>query len=173
MEVRVDNYKSSAPCGSVVGSTQQLCNNYCDAQVLVLARCHTVVALISIPIKEQCVSVGLLVCFLSATRHLSTLRRCLRVAERAGAAVAAGPARAGMHAQRSSESTRAHAVQHTAEIFKTLRRCLRVAERAGAAVAGSPARAGKHAQRSSESTRAHAVQHTVVYVTAEIFKKRE
>ena len=57
--------------------------------------------------------------------------------------------------------------------LSTLRRCLRVAERAGAAVAGGPARAGKHAQRSSESTRAHAVQHTVVYVTAEIFKKRE
>ena len=50
--------------------------------------------------------------FLSATRHLSTLRRCLRVAERAGsgAVVAGGPARrarASMH----SESTRAHAVQ--------------------------------------------------------------
>ena len=73
-----------------------------------------------------CWFVGLLVCFLSATRHLSTLRRCLRVAERAGAAVASGPARA-----------------------------------------------GKHAQRSSKSTRAHAVQHTVVYVTVEIFKKRE
>ena len=28
-----------------------------------------------------CLFVGLLVCFLSATRHLSTLRRCLRVAE--------------------------------------------------------------------------------------------
>ena len=37
--------------------------------------------------------------FLSATRHLSTLRRCLRVAERAGAAVASGPAlAAGKHA---------------------------------------------------------------------------
>ena len=32
-----------------------------------------------------CWFVGLSVCFLSATRHLSTLRRCLRVAERAGA----------------------------------------------------------------------------------------
>ena len=41
-----------------------------------------------------CWFVGLLVCFLSATRHLSTLRRCLRVAERAGAVVAGGPARA-------------------------------------------------------------------------------
>ena len=38
----------------------------------------------------------LFVCFLSATRHLSTLRRCLRVAERAGA-VAGGPAGASMH----------------------------------------------------------------------------
>ena len=46
MEVRVDNYNSSAPCGSLVGSTQQICNNYCDAQALVLARCHAVVALI-------------------------------------------------------------------------------------------------------------------------------
>ena len=55
-----------------------------------------------------CLSVGLFVCFLSATRHLSTLRRCLRVAERAGE-VAGSPARtwASMH----SESTRAHAVQ--------------------------------------------------------------
>ena len=57
-----------------------------------------------------CLSVGLLVCFLSATRHLSTLRRCLRVAERAGAAVAGGPARAaGKHAQQ--EHARAKAVQ--------------------------------------------------------------
>ena len=47
-----------------------------------------------------CLSVGLFVCFLSVTRHLSTLRRCLRVlvAERAGA-VAGGPVRrAGKHA---------------------------------------------------------------------------
>ena len=41
-----------------------------------------------------CWFVGLSVFFLSATRHLSTLRRCLRVAERAGAVVAGGPARA-------------------------------------------------------------------------------
>ena len=57
-----------------------------------------------------CLLVCWFVCFLSATRHLSTLRRCLRVAERAGAVVAGGPARragASMH----SESTRAHAVQ--------------------------------------------------------------
>ena len=46
----------------------------------------------------MCLFVCLLVCFLSATRHFSTLRRCLRVAERAGAAVAGGPARAGKHA---------------------------------------------------------------------------
>ena len=51
---------------------------------------------------KRVVCVCLLVClsvfFLSATRHLSTLRRCLRVAERAGA-VAGGPARrAGKHA---------------------------------------------------------------------------
>ena len=55
-----------------------------------------------------CWFVGLSVCFLSATRHLSTLRHCVRVAERAGA-VAGGPARA--RASMHSESTRAHAVQ--------------------------------------------------------------
>ena len=71
-----------------------------------------------------CWFVGLLVCFLSATRHLSTLRRCLRVAARAAKPSRAAPReRASAHAQRSSESTRAHAVQHTvvyvtAEIFK-------------------------------------------------------
>ena len=56
-----------------------------------------------------CLLVCWFVCFLSATRHLSTLRRCLRVAERAGAVVASGPARAGkgMHSERS----RAHTVQ--------------------------------------------------------------
>ena len=80
------------------------------------------------------------VCFLSATRQLSTLRRCLRVAERAGAAVAGGPARAGKHALARARArmpynfstkksyadafqkqnrTRAHAVVYvTAEIFK-------------------------------------------------------
>ena len=51
----------------------------------------------------MCLLVCLLVFFLSATRHLSTLRRCLRVAERA-----AKPSRAAMH---RAESTRAHAVQ--------------------------------------------------------------
>ena len=40
-----------------------------------------------------CLLVCWFVCFLSATRHLSTLRRCLRVAERAGRVVAGGPAR--------------------------------------------------------------------------------
>ena len=48
-----------------------------------------------------CWSVCWFVCFLSATRHLSTLRRCLRVSERAGAvAGGAAQARASMHAQR-------------------------------------------------------------------------
>ena len=56
-----------------------------------------------------CWSVCWFVCFLSATRHLSTLRRCLRVAESRRAVVAGGPARAG--ASMHSESTRAHAVQ--------------------------------------------------------------
>ena len=54
--------------------------------------------------------VCLSVCFLSATRHLSTLRRCLRVLRESSQAVAGGPARGGQaHAQR--ERTRAHAVQ--------------------------------------------------------------
>ena len=52
--------------------------------------------------------------FLSATRHLSTLRRCLRVAESRISRRRERPrARGQVHAcaQRSSESTRAHAVQ--------------------------------------------------------------
>ena len=48
--------------------------------------------------------------FLSATRHLSTLRRCLRVLRESSQAVAGGPARAA-RASMHSESTRAHAVQ--------------------------------------------------------------
>ena len=53
--------------------------------------------------------VGLSVCFLSATRHLSTLRRCLRVLREQPSRRGRPRARAGkrMH----SESTRAHAVQ--------------------------------------------------------------
>ena len=58
-----------------------------------------------------CLLVCLLVCFLSATRHLSTLRRCLRVAERAGSAVAGGPARARASACTARARARAHAVQ--------------------------------------------------------------
>ena len=74
--------------------------------------------------------------------------------------------------------------------FPTLRHCLRVREQDLGAVEGGPARAGKHAQREharacrttsqrknrsvdafqkQNRTRAHAV----VYVTTEIFKKRE
>ena len=74
--------------------------------------------------------------------------------------------------------------------FPTLRRCLRVREQDLGAVEGGPARAGKHAQREharacrttsqrknrspdafQKQNRTHA--HAVVYVTAEIFKKRE
>ena len=55
-----------------------------------------------------CLFVCWFVCFLSATRHLSTMRRYLRVAESRRAVVAGGPARAG--ASMHSESTRAHAV---------------------------------------------------------------
>ena len=47
-----------------------------------------------------CLSACLSVFFLSATQHLSTLRRCLRVAERAAAVVASGPARGQAHALR-------------------------------------------------------------------------
>ena len=63
--------------------------------------------------------VGLSVCFLSATRHLSTLRRCLRVAEsrisRRGRPRASGQA----HAQRSSES-----MPYNFSTKKSLRWCL-------------------------------------------------
>ena len=92
----------------------------------------------------MCLFVCLLVCFLSATRHLSTLRRCLRVAERAGAVVAGGPARAGkrMH----SESTRARMPYN----FSTKK-------------------SYADAFQKQNRTRAHAV----VYVTAEIFKKEK
>ena len=84
-------------------------------------------------------SVCLSVCFLSATRHLSTLRRCLRVAE-SRSRRGRPRARAGKHAQREharacrttsqrkksyadafqkQNRTRAHAVVYvTAEIFK-------------------------------------------------------
>ena len=56
----------------------------------------------------MCLLVCLLVCFLSAARHLPTLRRCLRVAERAGAVVAGGPARAGkrMHLREHARACR-------------------------------------------------------------------
>ena len=56
-----------------------------------------------------CLLVCLSVCFLSATRHLSTLRRCLRVLREQPSRRGRPRARAGkrMH----SESTRAHAVQ--------------------------------------------------------------
>ena len=56
----------------------------------------------------MCLSVCLLVCFLSATRHLSTLRRCLQVAEsRIRRRRELPRARASMH---SAKSRRAHAV---------------------------------------------------------------
>ena len=90
----------------------------------------------SIPIKEQCVFVCLLVCllFIGHTRF-PTLRCCLRVREQEPSR-AGGPARAGKHAQREhacacrtknrsadafqkQNRTRAHAVVPvSAEIFK-------------------------------------------------------
>ena len=90
-----------------------------------------------------CLSVGFLVCFLSATRHLSTLRRCLRVAERAGT-VAGGPSCAGKHA------------------------CTATA-RASMPYNFSTKKSYPDAFQKQNRTRAH----TVVYVTAEIFKNRE
>ena len=96
----------------------------------------------SIPIKEQCLFVGLSAFY---RPHEISYFAALPPSPRAGA-VAGGPARAGKHAQRSSESTRAHAVltsqlkNRSADAFQKQNR-----------------------------TRAHAV----VYVTAEIFKKRE
>ena len=66
------------------------------------------------------------VCFLSATRHLSTLRRFPRGAKRAGAVVVSGPAGAGKHAQR-----REHA--RTCRTTSTSRACAE--ETAGEAAA--------------------------------------
>ena len=55
-----------------------------------------------------CLLVCWFVCILSATRHLSTLRRCLRVSE-SSQAVAGGPA--GARGQACTARARAHAVQ--------------------------------------------------------------
>ena len=94
-----------------------------------------------------CLLVCWFVCFLSATRHLSTLRRCLRVAERAGAVVAGGPARARGQAHAQREHARAHAVQLLNVKIAALI---------------------YDAFQKQSRTRAHAV----VYVTGEIFKKK-
>ena len=64
---------------------------------------------ISIPIKEQCVFVCLFVFFLSATRHLSTLRRCLRVAE----------SRISRRRGRLGASGQAHVQREHARAFRT------------------------------------------------------
>ena len=92
----------------------------------------------------MCLFVCWFVCFLSATRHLSTMRRCLRVAKSRRAVVAGGPARAG--ASMHSESTRAHAVQ----LLNEKNRCA-------------------DAFQKQNRTRARMLS----YVTAEIFTKRE
>ena len=94
-----------------------------------------------------CLLVCWFVCFLSATRHLSTLRRCLRVAERAGAVVAGGAARARGQAHAQREHARAHAVQLLNEKIAAL--------------------------MPFKNNYPYGRAHTVVYVTAEIFKKRE
>ena len=83
------------------------------------------------------------VCFLSATRHLSTLRRCLRVLrEQPKPSRAAPRARAGKHAQR----------EHGCACRTTSQRKNRCAD----------------AFQKQNRTRAHAV----LYVSAEIFKKK-
>ena len=90
-----------------------------------------------------CLSVGLLVCFLSATRHLSTLWRCLRVAE----------SRVSRRSERPRARGQAHAQREHARAWRTTsQRKNRCAD----------------AFQKQNRTRAHAV----VYVTAEIFKKK-
>ena len=97
----------------------------------------------SIPIKEQCVFICLSVLFLSATRHLSTLRRCLRVAE----------SRISRRRKRPRASGQAHAQREHA------RACRTTSQRKN--------RCANDFQK-QKRTRAYAV----VYVTAEIFKKK-
>ena len=87
-----------------------------------------------------CLFVGLLVCFLSATRHLSTLRRCLRVRE--SRSRRGRPARAGKYAL-ARASVRMLYNFSTKKLYAD-------------------------AFQKQNRTRAHAV----VYVTAEIFKKK-
>ena len=89
-----------------------------------------------------CLSVGLLVCFLSATQHLSTLRRCLRVLREQPSRQGRPRARAGKHAQR----------EHARACRTTSQRKNRCAD----------------AFQKQNRTRAHAV----VYGTADIFKKK-
>ena len=84
----------------------------------------------------------LFVCFLSATRHLSTLRRCLRVAESRSRR---GWPRASVQAHAQREHARA---------------CRTTSQRKNRCA---------NAFQKQNRTRAY----TVVYVTAEIFKKRE
>ena len=99
------------------------------------------------PIKEQCVFicwfVCLSVCFLSATRHLSTLRRCLRV-------LPEHPSRRGRPRARAGK--RMHLREHARACRTTSQRKNRCTD----------------AFQKQNRTRADAV----VYVTAEIFKKK-
>ena len=90
--------------------------------------------------------VGFSVCFLSATRHLSTLRRCLRVAESSRSRRRGRPraSRGQAHAQR----------EHARACRTTSQRKNRCAD-------------------VFQKQKPHATAHAVVYVTAEIFKKRE
>ena len=84
------------------------------------------------------------VCFLSATRHLSTLRRCLRVAE--------------SRISRRRERPRARGEAHACAQREHARACRTTSQRKNRFA---------DAFQKQNRTRAHAV----VYVTAEIFKK--
>ena len=114
-----------------------------------------------------CLLVCWFVCFLSATRHLSTLRRCLRVLRESRSRRRGGPARTRsgqltarkrMHSERARQLTRDMPYN-----FSTKNRCADAFQKQRA-----------HAvQLLNEKIAALMRAHAVVYVTAEIFKKRE
>ena len=92
-----------------------------------------------------CLLVCWFVCFLSATRHLSTLRRCLRVAE--------------SRISRRRERPRARGQAHACAQREQARACRTTSQRKNRCA---------DAFQKQNRTRAHAV----VYVTAEILKKK-
>ena len=93
-----------------------------------------------------CWLVGLSVCFLSATRHLSTLRRCLGVLREQLAKPSRSTPRAGKRGQSDLARARAR-MPYNFSTKKSLRLYL-------------------------SKTKSNARAHAVVYVTAEIFKKK-